>query len=78
MANPALQSNGSIEFISDGYPLVYRRSAEGQTIAVIINPSAESALVPDIRGKFLYIVGSAEAKENSTRIGGCSAAFVEL
>lgn len=78
MANPALQSNGRIEFISDGYPLVYRRSAEGQTIAVIINPSAKSALVPDIRGKFLYIVGSAEAKENSTRIGGCSAAFVEL
>ncbi|MCI5668290.1 MAG: alpha-amylase family glycosyl hydrolase [Oscillospiraceae bacterium] len=78
MANPALRSNGSIEFISDGYPLVYSRSAEGQTIAVIINPSAESALVPDIRGKFLYIVGSAEAKENGTRIGGCSAAFVEL
>lgn len=78
MANPALQSNGRIEFISDGYPLVYRRSAEGQTIAVIINPSAESALVPDIRGNFLYIVGSAEAKENGTWIGGCSAAFVEL
>lgn len=78
MAHPALQSNGSIEFLSDGYPMVYRRSAGGQSIAVIINPSAESAVVPGITGKILYTVGSAEVSGNSTLVGGCTAAFVEL
>lgn len=78
MANPALQSNGKIEFISDGYPLVYKRTAGAQSIAVIINPSAQEAVVPDIAGRLVYSIGSAEVKENSTVIGGCSAAFVEL
>ena len=78
MANPALQSNGKIEFISDGYPLVYKRTAGTQSIAVIINPSAQEAVVPDIVGRLVYSIGSAEVKENSTVIGGFSAAFVEL
>ena len=66
MANPALQSNGKIEFISDGYPLVYKRTAGAQSIAVIINPSAQEAVVPDIAGRLVYSIGSAEVKENST------------
>ncbi len=78
MANPALQSNGKIEFISDGYPLVYKRTAGAQSIAVIINPSAQEAVVPGISGRLVYSIGSAKVKENSTVIGGCSAAFVEL
>ena len=78
MANPALQSNGKIEFISDGYPMVYKRTSEGQTIAVIINPSAESAQVPGISGKLLYTIGRAETKDGGTFVGGCSATFVEL
>ena len=45
-AHRALQSRGDIEFIyaeKSAYPLAYVRSAEGEKILVIINPSAQSA-----------------------------------
>lgn len=78
MANPALQSKGKIEFISDGYPLVYKRSCKSQSIAVIINPSAQSAIVPGISGRVIYAVGGASAEGGAVTVQGCSAAFIEL
>ncbi len=79
MANPALQSKGRIEFISDGYPLVYKRSCDDQTIAVIINPSAQSTIIPDISGRVIHTVGGAASTENgAVTVEGCTAAFVEL
>ena len=78
-ANPALQSRGSIEFISDGYPMVYKRSDGSQTIAVIINPSAEKAEVGGLPGRVVYTVcGSAEVNGGTVKVDGCTAAFVEL
>lgn len=38
-ANTALQSNARIEFLNDGYPLVYKRSCEEQSVLVVINPA---------------------------------------
>ena len=78
-ANPALQSRGSIEFISDGYPMVYKRSDGSQTIAVIINPSAEKAEVGGLPGKLVYTVGGkAEVAGGTVKVDGCTAAFVEI
>lgn len=78
-ANPALQSRGSIEFMSDGYPMVYKRSDGSQTIAVIINPSAEKAEVGGLPGKLVYTVGGkAEVDGGTVKVDGCTAAFVEL
>lgn len=79
MANPALQSKGRIEFITDDYPLVYKRSCDSQTIAVIINPSAKKAAVPDISGKIIHTVGgNAAASSAGISVDGCTAVFVEL
>ena len=78
MAEPALQSRGSIEFLSDGYPLVYKRSCESRTIVVAVNPSAQSAIVPGISGRIIYSVGSAELSDGGLMIGGCSASCVVI
>jgi len=44
---PALQSCGEIEFLSSGYPMIFKRSdkASGQEILVVINPAAEAKKV---------------------------------
>lgn len=74
-ANPALQSRGSIEFISDGCPMIYKRSAGGQSIFAVINPSAETAQLPDtVSGKLIYSVGGTLAGRT---VSGCTAVFIE-
>lgn len=76
--NTALQSCAEIEFISDGYPLVYRRSDDNQTITVIINPSDRSVVVENVRGRIIYTVGAnAELNENVCKTYGASAVFIE-
>ncbi len=77
MENIALQSNAAIEWLSDGYPLVYRRSCSEQTVLVIINPRAEAAEV-QADGRLIYAVGAAEIIGGVARVGGCSAAIIEL
>lgn len=78
MSKPALQSKGKIEFISDGYPLVYKRTAGEQTVTVVINPSAEKAVVNGIDGKIIYTTGgNAEIKDGILYADGCTAVFVE-
>lgn len=56
-----MQSNASNEFISDDYPLVYKRSCKEQTITVIINVKDEKTTVEN---------GKCEVEP-------CSAVFVE-
>jgi maltose alpha-D-glucosyltransferase/alpha-amylase len=43
--NPALWADTDFEVLYDDYPFVYRRSGEGQTIVVAINPSERSYTV---------------------------------
>ena len=77
--NEALQSCAEIEFLQVGYPLVYKRSSENQSITVIINPSAEEFNIDNITGKILYQVGNgAELTDGKYKIKGCSAVFVEM
>ena len=45
MAHPALQSKGTVSFLSDNYPLAYVRSSAEESILVIINPSASPAIL---------------------------------
>lgn len=83
-SHPALQNNGEIEFVyaaRDAYPLSYLRSASGERILVILNPSAKAAEfeseLPD--GELLYTFGAPAKKEGSTWIAPpCSACFIKL
>lgn len=75
---PALQSRGKITFVSDGYPLIYKRSTEEQEITVVINPSSSGAEIPHMAGKIIYTVGAkAEIKDHKLWVDGCTAAFIE-
>lgn len=76
--NKALQSCGEIEFIHVGYPLVYKRECETQSITVIINPSSETFNVENVDGKIIYIVGNgAKVHEGICTVDGGTAVFVE-
>ena len=76
-ANPALQSKGEISFVSDDYPLVYKRTSAEQEITVIINPGADAVTVPNVNGKVLYTVGgSAVVEKGIVKADGCTAVFV--
>lgn len=49
MAHPALQSEGRIEFLyceKNAYPLLYRRTADGETVLIALNPSSRPAQCP--------------------------------
>ena len=76
--NPALQSRGEIEFLSSGYPLVYRRKGEGQSIMAVINPKDETTEIKNVNGKIIYTVGHGASLENGKLIiKGSAAVFVE-
>ena len=76
--NPALQSRGEIEFLSSGYPLVYRRKGEGQSILAVINPKDETTEIKNVNGKIIYTVGHGASLENGKLIiKGSAAVFVE-
>lgn len=77
-AHPALQSRGSIEFIQNGYPLIYRRKSEEEQITVIINPSSKAMNIDKIQGTILYSVGNnAALKGDVLSIGECTAVFIQ-
>ena len=78
MSNEALQSCGEIEFISDGYPMVYKRKSESQTITVIINPSAGKCTVEGVNGNIIYTVGGgAKIKDGKCFADGTTAVYIE-
>lgn len=77
--NPALQNCSKIEFVSSGYPLVYRRSCDRQTMLVIINPSALECTVDDVYGEILYTVGEgARVTDGRCLIKGKTAVFIGM
>lgn len=45
-AHGALQSCGGIDFVHVGYPLMYTRSSEDETLLVVVNPAAQEKRVP--------------------------------
>lgn len=64
-------------FVSDDYPLVYKRTSAEQEITVIINPGADAVTVPNVNGKVLYTVGgSAVVEKGIVKADGCTAVFV--
>jgi len=79
MANKALQSNASIEFISDDYPLVYKRSCDEQTVVVVINPADKPCEIACDGKEIIYNVGN-EAALNGGKvtINGAGAVFILL
>lgn len=79
MANPALQSNGRIEFLSDGYPLVYKRSCDEQEILVVINPANKPCEVCCDGKEIIYSAGADAALDSKKiTINGAGAAFILL
>lgn len=78
MNNKALQSCAGIEFVSVGYPLVYKRKCAEQTVTVIINPADKPCTVENISGKILHTAcGKAEINGGKCSVGGCTAVFIE-
>ena len=77
-AHPALDNTGSFTLLRwEGYPLVYRREAEGEAITVVVNPSSQPCCLP-LSGRILHTVGrGAELQEDSLRVEGCTVAFIE-
>ena len=60
-AHPALDNTGRFEVLqADGYPLVFRRSADNERITVAVNPSSEAFRLP-ARGTILHATGKGAA-----------------
>ena len=75
--NKALQNCSGIEFLETGYPLVYKRFCDTQSITVILNPSIRPATVSDIHGELLHTIGRKATIEDETcQLEGCTAAFI--
>ena len=79
MANPALQSNAKIEFLSDGYPLIFKRTCGEQAVMVVINP-ADNPCEAECNGKsIIQSVGkNAVLANGKLKIDGAGAVFVQL
>lgn len=67
LKHPALQSYGEIEFVNRGYPLMYTRTFEDETLLVIINPSGEEKHVEytGTPGTCIYQLNGAAHKEGN-------------
>ncbi len=82
-AHPALLANGSIEFLTDGYPLTYlRKAADGsETLLVVINPDKQAHSIPVPEGKWtlIYRNGTTPEQEvNEIHIPGQTAVVYQL
>ena len=74
----ALQSSAKLEFVTDDYPLIIKRTCDDEEITIIINPSSEPVRVDDIDGEILYSVcKNATLKNGGCELDGCSTAFVK-
>lgn len=57
-SHSALENMGTIEFLTDTYPLCYRRKSEDESILVVINPSGNKVECPvKIEGEIVYSLG---------------------
>lgn len=82
MEHKALQSYGEIEFLTkSGYPLVFTRSCEEESILVVINPSAERVSVElgvTCNSVLMTIGGKISNEDNKLTIDGGTAAFLQM
>ena len=78
--NPALQNCSEIEFLQSGYPLVYKRSCETQSILVIINPTGRACTVdlPEKAAILYTIGGNAGIQDGKCQVDGTTAVFIEI
>ncbi len=81
--NSALHNLSAFEFVSsDGYPLVYKRSSDNQTVYVFINPSDKAVTVnADYAkgGKAIYTLGeNGSVKADTVTVPASGAIFVEV
>ena len=81
--NSALHNLSAFEFVSsDGYPLVYKRSSDKQTVYVFINPSDKVVTVnADYAkgGKAIYTLGeNGSVKADTVTVPASGAIFVEV
>lgn len=78
MKYPALQSRGEVEFVSDGYPLVYKRSDSECVITAVINPAGTEKTVNGIKGEVIYkLGGDVRTDGEKLCIGGSTAVFLK-
>lgn len=76
-SNKALQSYGGIEFVKEGYPLIYRRRLDGQEITVIIN-AKDLPLTVTANGKILLTVGgNATLEKGKCFVDGTTAVILD-
>ena len=81
--NSALHNLSAFEFVSsDGYPLVYKRNSDNQTVYVFINPSDKAVTVnADYAkgGKAIYTLGeNGSVKADTVTVPASGAIFVEV
>ena len=75
-AHSALGSTAEIEFVSDGYPLVYRRKAKNESILVDIQPSSRPAEIK-AAGEVICSIGKGGFLSDGTlSLSGESAVFI--
>jgi len=81
MAHKALQNKGEIRFVyaePNSYPLAYLRSAEDETILVVLNPANETVSFASsltIRECIYRFGGSVTQKSGRITVSPCSAGF---
>lgn len=83
MDHPALQSGGGIEFLdvsSEEYPLCYIRSAEGEKILAVINPSGRTYVIrlPFEVGECIYSNGGEISVGADTSVPPRSCGFYRI
>ena len=81
--NSALHNLSAFEFVSsDGYPLVYKRNSDNQTVYVFINPSDKAVTVnADYAkgGRAIYTLGeNGSVKADTVTVPASGAIFVEV
>ena len=81
--NKSLQSDGDFEpvFIDESYPFVFKRTIDGESILVCINPSDNDAFCgfEGVADKVIYEYnGAAECKDNVLKVPAWSASYLKL
>lgn len=82
-SNKPLQPDGAFEpvFIDEGYPFVFKRTAEEESILVCLNPS-DNAAVCDFDGECAEVIyeynGAASLKDGKITVPAWSASYLRL
>lgn len=71
-SNKALCADGDLEILNAGYPLVYKRSFEDQTIIVAVNPADRDVEISAPACKNVLYAKGAEVDGTTLKMGGVS------